>query len=40
MTYNRYVAMIAGAGFFLYQENPKLYKKATNLIPTTNFDLF
>jgi len=33
-------AMIAGAAYALYKKSPKSYKKSSNIIPTTSFDLF
>lgn len=33
-------AMIACAGYYLYKSNPRKFKKAQNLTPTTSFDLF
>ncbi len=33
-------AMIAAAAYALYKKSPESYKKAGNIIPTTNFDLF
>ena len=33
-------AMIGSAAYYLYKANPKSFKKATNLTPTTSFDLF
>lgn len=33
-------AMIAAAGYYLYKENPRKFKKASNVVPTTSFDLF
>lgn len=33
-------AMIASAGYYLYKTNPRAYKKACNVVPTTSFDLF
>lgn len=33
-------AMIASAGYYLYKENPKTYRKSFNVVPTTSFDLF
>ena len=32
-------AMIAGAGYYLYQADSKAFKKAQNVTPTTSFDL-
>lgn len=33
-------AMIAGAAFFLQQKNPQKYRSATNIIPTTSFEIW
>jgi len=33
-------AMIAAAAYALYKKSPESYKKASNIIPTTSFDLF
>jgi len=33
-------AMIAAAGYFIYQSDPKKIKKGQNITPTTSFDLF
>jgi len=33
-------AMIAGAGYFLYQKSPKSFEMCSNIVPTTSFSLF
>jgi N6-L-threonylcarbamoyladenine synthase len=33
-------AMIAAAGYFLFKKDPQKFKPCSNIIPTTNFELF
>ncbi|PIZ76791.1 tRNA (adenosine(37)-N6)-threonylcarbamoyltransferase complex transferase subunit TsaD [Candidatus Peregrinibacteria bacterium CG_4_10_14_0_2_um_filter_38_24] len=33
-------AMIAAAGYYLYKLHPKKYKPATNIVPTTSFEIY
>lgn len=33
-------AMIAAAGYYLYKSKPKQFKKKTNIIPTTSFEIW
>lgn len=33
-------AMIAAAGFYLHELNPEMYKPASNIVPTTSFEIW